>query len=114
MARASATSDVFSALADSHRREILDTLMMGEMPVGAIVSELDISQPRVSKHLRILSDVGLVECRAVGRRRLYRLSPRCLRPLSDWVGKYEVMWSRRLDQLDDHLVGLQSRTSTKA
>jgi DNA-binding transcriptional ArsR family regulator len=107
MARASSTGDIFNALADAHRREILDALVGGEMPVGAIVDELAISQPRVSKHLRILSDVGLVECRAEGRRRLYRLNPTCLRPLHDWVAKYELVMNERFDRLDDYLTVLQ-------
>ncbi len=107
MARAATTADIFNAIAEAHRREILDVLVGGEKPVGAIVDELAISQPQVSKHLRVLSEVGLVRCRAVGRRRLYRLNPTCLRPLHDWVAKYELMWNERLDSLDDHLSELQ-------
>src|SRR5882672_836611 len=75
VARASTTSDDFNAIADVHRREILDALITGEKPVGAIVNDLSMSQPQVSKHLRVLSEVGLVSCRAEGRRRLYRLNP---------------------------------------
>jgi DNA-binding transcriptional ArsR family regulator len=107
MARASTTADVFNAIAEAHRREILDVLVGGEKPVGAIVDELAISQPQVSKHLRVLSEVGLVRCRAVGRRRLYRLNPTCLRPVGDWVAKYELLWNERLDRLDDYLSELQ-------
>jgi DNA-binding transcriptional ArsR family regulator len=107
VARASTTSDVFNAIAEAHRRDILDVLVAGEKPVGAIVDDLAISQPQVSKHLRVLSDVGLVRCRAVGRRRLYSLNPGCLRPLHDWVTKYEVLWNERLDRLDDYLSELQ-------
>jgi DNA-binding transcriptional ArsR family regulator len=107
MARASTTTDVFNAIAEAHRREILDVLVGGERPVGAIVDELAISQPQVSKHLRVLSEVGLVRCRAEGRRRLYRLNPTCLRPLHDWVAKYELMWNQQLDKLDDYLSELQ-------
>ena len=107
MARASTTADVFNAIAEAHRRDILDVLVGGEKPVGAIVEELAISQPQVSKHLRVLSDVGLVRCRAVGRHRLYRLNPACLRPLGDWVAKYELLWNERLDRLDDYLSELQ-------
>ena len=109
MARASTTADVFNAVAEAHRREILDVLMAGEKPVGAIVDELAISQPQVSKHLRVLSEVGLVRSRAVGRHRLYRLDPASLRPVGDWVAKYEQMWNERLDRLDDHLGELQRR-----
>ncbi len=107
MARAATTADVFNAIAEAHRRDILDVLTRGEKAVGAIVDELAISQPRVSKHLRVLSEVGLVRCRAVGRRRLYRVDPARLRPLHDWVAKYELMWNERLDRRDDHLGDLQ-------
>jgi DNA-binding transcriptional ArsR family regulator len=107
VARPPANPDIFSAIADSHRREILDTLVGREMQVGAIVDELAISQPQVSKHLRVLSQVGLVQCRAVGRRRLYRLNPACLRPLHDWVAKYELMLNERLDRLDNYLTEIQ-------
>jgi DNA-binding transcriptional ArsR family regulator len=107
MARAATTSDVFNAVADVHRREILDVLIAGEKPVGAIVDDLSISQPRVSKHLRVLSEVGLVRCRAEGRRRLYRLQPEHLRPVQDWVAKYEQAINDRLDRMDDYLRELQ-------
>jgi DNA-binding transcriptional ArsR family regulator len=109
MARASTTSDVFNAIADVHRREILDALITGEKPVGAIVSDLAMSQPQVSKHLRVLSEVGLVSCRAEGRLRLYRLEPARLRPMHEWLGKYEQAWIDRLDRLDDYLNNLQER-----
>jgi DNA-binding transcriptional ArsR family regulator len=111
MARATTTADVFNAIAEAHRREILDSLVEGEKSVGSIVDELAFSQPQVSKHLRVLSEVGLVECRAVGRRRLYRINPACLRPLHDWVAKYEFMWSERFDRLDNYLTELQSSTT---
>jgi DNA-binding transcriptional ArsR family regulator len=107
MARASTTSDVFNAIAEAGRREILDALMAGEKAVGAIVSDLSMSQPQVSKHLRVLSEVGLVRCRAEGRRRLYRLEPARLRPLHDWLSKYEQAWNVRLDRIDDLLHELQ-------
>jgi DNA-binding transcriptional ArsR family regulator len=107
MARASTTSDVFNAIGDVRRREILDALIAGEKAVGAIVTGLSMSQPEVSKHLRVLSEVGLVRCRAEGRRRLYRLEPGRLRPLHDWVAKYEQAWNDRLDRMDDYLQELQ-------
>jgi DNA-binding transcriptional ArsR family regulator len=109
MARASTTSDVFNAVAEAHRREILDALMAGEKAVGAIVKDLSMSQPQVSKHLRVLSEVGLVRCRAEGRRRLYRLEPVHLRPLQEWLVKYEQAWNDRLDRVDDYLQELQQR-----
>jgi DNA-binding transcriptional ArsR family regulator len=107
VARASTTSDVFNAVADVHRREILDALMAGEKTVGAIVSDLSLSQPQVSKHLRVLSEVGLVSGRTDGRHRLYRLEPAHLRPLHDWVAKYEQAINARLDRMDAYLTELQ-------
>jgi DNA-binding transcriptional ArsR family regulator len=111
VARASTTSDAFNAVADVHRREILDVLIAGEKAVGAIVNDLLMSQPQVSKHLRVLSEVGLVACRAEGRRRLYRLEPEHLRPLRDWVAKHEQATNDRLDRMDDYLKELQRQES---
>jgi DNA-binding transcriptional ArsR family regulator len=107
VARSSTTTDVFNAIAEAHRREVLDALIAGEKPVGAIVNDLSMSQPQVSKHLRVLSEVGLVKCRAEGRRRLYRLEPERFRPLQDWVAKYEQAMNDRLDRMDDYLQELQ-------
>jgi DNA-binding transcriptional ArsR family regulator len=107
VARSSTTSDVFNAVAEGRRREILDTLIAGEKAVGAIVSELSLSQPQVSKHLRVLGEVGLVSCRAEGRRRLYRLEPARLQPFHDWLAKYEQALNARLDRMDDYLKELQ-------
>jgi DNA-binding transcriptional ArsR family regulator len=107
VARASTTSDVFNAIAEADRREILDALMTGEKAVGEIVNDLSMSQPQVSKHLRVLSEVGLVRCRAEGRRRLYRLEPARLRPLHEWLAKYEQAWNDRMDRIDDYLKELQ-------
>ena len=109
VARSSTTSDVFNAIGDAHRREILDALIAGEKTVGAIVNDLSMSQPQVSKHLRVLSEVGLVRCRAEGRRRLYRLEPARLRPFHEWLSKYERAWNERLDRLDDYLKELQQQ-----
>lgn len=109
MARAAVASDVFNAIAEAHRRDILDVLVAGERPVGELVDVLRLTQPQVSKHLRVLSDVGLVTCRAEGRRRLYRLDPEHLRPFHDWFAKYERAWNRRLDRLDDYLGDLQRK-----
>ena len=108
MARSPAPLDIFTAIADEHRREILDLLLDGETHVGNIVNEVGISQPQVSKHLRVLSDVGLVRCRAVGRRRLYQLSPTCLQPVQEWSAKFERLQSARFDRLDDYLTKIQS------
>lgn len=113
MARASATADVFNAIAEAHRRQILDSLIGGEKAVGAIVDDLPLTQPQVSKHLRVLSEVGLVSCRADGRRRLYSLEPQCLQPFHDWLAQYEQALSDRLDRLDDYLGNLQREGETQ-
>ena len=107
MARSSTTSDVFNAIAEARRREILDVLIAGEKAVGAIVNDLSMSQPQVSKHLRVLSEVGLVSCRADGRRRLYRLEAARFRLMHDWSAKYEQAWNERLDRMDAYLEELQ-------
>jgi DNA-binding transcriptional ArsR family regulator len=109
VARASTTSDVFNAIAEAHRREILDILITGEKAVGTIVDDLSMSQPQVSKHLRVLSEVGLVMSRTEGRRRLYRLDPAPLQPLHDWLAKYAQALNDRLDRLDDYLKELQQQ-----
>jgi len=109
VARSSTTSDVFNAIAEARRREVLDALIKGEKAVGAIVDDLSMSQPQVSKHLRVLSEVGLVRCRAEGRRRLYRLEPARLRPLHRWLAKYEQAWNERLDRMDDYFKELQEQ-----
>ncbi|HEY3529748.1 MAG TPA: metalloregulator ArsR/SmtB family transcription factor [Nocardioides sp.] len=107
MARSSTTADVFTAVAEAHRRDILDALIPGEKAVGTLVEDLSMSQPQVSKHLRVLSEVGLVRCRAVGRRRLYRIEPTRLRPFHEWLAKYEQALDARLDRVDDYLTELQ-------
>jgi DNA-binding transcriptional ArsR family regulator len=109
VARSRTTSDVFNAIAEGHRRDILDALIAGEKAVGTIVDDLSMSQPQVSKHLRVLSEVGLVRCRAVGRRRLYRMEPARLQPFHDWLTKYEQAWNDRLDRVDDYLKELQQK-----
>jgi DNA-binding transcriptional ArsR family regulator len=109
VARSSTTLDVFNAIGEAHRRDILDTLIAGEKAVGTIVNDLSLSQPQVSKHLRVLSEVGLVRSRAEGRRRLYSLEPARLRPMHDWLAKYEQAWNERLDRMDDYLKELQQQ-----
>src|SRR5215471_14028049 len=109
VARSSTTSDVFNAIADAHRREILDALNTGEKAVEAIVNYLSMSQPQVSKHLRVLREVGLVRRRVEGRRRLYRLESARLRPLHEWLAQYEQAWNDRLDRVDDYLKELQQQ-----
>jgi DNA-binding transcriptional ArsR family regulator len=109
MPRASAATDVFNAVAEPRRRAILDVLIGGEKPVGTIVADLSLPQPQVSKHLRVLSQAGLVRCRADGRRRLYSLEPERLRPFHEWLAKYEQALSERLDRMDDYLIQLQAK-----
>src|SRR5690348_10050077 len=94
-------------MGEARRREILDTLISGEKAVGTIVNDLSLSQPQVSKHLRVLSEVGLVRSRAEGRRRLYSLDPARLRPMHEWLAKYERALNARLDRIDDYLKELQ-------
>jgi DNA-binding transcriptional ArsR family regulator len=106
-------ADLFTAIADPHRRDILDTLLESELAVGALVSHLALAQPQVSKHLRVLSEVGLVRSRADGRRRLYSVDPTRLGPFRDWLAKYEHAMSDRLDRVDDYLKELQRQGETK-
>jgi DNA-binding transcriptional ArsR family regulator len=100
VARAATTTDAFNAVAEPRRRQILDVLAGGERPVGDLVEELGLGQPQVSKHLRVLREVGAVEVRSDGRRRLYRLNGAVLKPIHDWVRGYEQFWSERFEQLD--------------
>jgi len=94
---------VFDVLAEPNRRRILDLLREGDRPVGALVAELRISQPAVSKHLRVLREAGLVEFRADAQRRLYRLRADPLRQIDDWLTPYRAAWRDRLDALEHHL-----------
>ena len=100
MARAATTSDPFNAIAEPRRRQIVDALSRGERSVNDLVRELGIPQPQVSKHLRVLREVGLVQVRSDGRRRLYRLNGPALKPIHDWVKAYEQTWSERFELLD--------------
>jgi DNA-binding transcriptional ArsR family regulator len=100
MARAATTADAFNAVAEPRRRQILDVLSGGERPVNDLVEMLGLAQPLVSKHLRVLREVGLVDRRDVGRQRIYRLDGHLLKPIHDWVKNYEESWSQRFDRLD--------------
>lgn len=100
MARAATTSDAFNAVAEPRRRHILDALAGGELSVNELVSLLESEQPQVSKHLKVLLDVGAVQVRKEGRRRLYRLNGQALKPIHDWVSNYERLWSERFEQMD--------------
>ena len=96
-------------IADPTRRRILDTLRGGAADVGTLVDRLGISQPLVSKHLRVLREVGAVDVRGEGRRRLYRIDGRALKPIHDWVKAYERTWSERFDRLDAVLEDLKQK-----
>jgi DNA-binding transcriptional ArsR family regulator len=109
MARAATTVDAFNAVAEPRRRQILDALAGGERPVNDLVRVLGLAQPQVSKHLRVLREVGAVEVREEGRRRLYRVNGSALKPIHDWVKSYERMWSERFDELDVVLAELKRK-----
>ena len=109
MARAATTTDAFNAVAEPRRREILDVLAEGERPVNDLVRELGLAQPQVSKHLRVLREVGAVGVREAGRQRLYRLNGHALKPIHDWVKGYEESWSERFELLDDVLEELKGK-----
>jgi DNA-binding transcriptional ArsR family regulator len=109
MARAATTADAFNAVAEPRRRQILDVLAGGERPVNDLVQALGLAQPQVSKHLRVLREVGAVNVREDGRRRLYRLNGEALRPIHDWVKPFEELWSERFGQLDAVLEELKQK-----
>jgi DNA-binding transcriptional ArsR family regulator len=100
VARAATTADAFNAVAEPRRRQILDVLADGERPVNDLVALLGLAQPQVSKHLKVLRRVGLVDVRDEGRHRVYRLNGASLKPIHDWVKSYERSWNERLDLLD--------------
>ena len=109
MARAATTADAFNAVAEPRRRQILDALVGGELPVNELVRLLGLRQPQVSKHLRVLREVGVVDVREEGRQRLYRLNGQALKPIHDWVTPYERSWSERFDRLDGVLEDLKQQ-----
>jgi DNA-binding transcriptional ArsR family regulator len=109
VARAATTADTFNAVAEPRRRQILDVLVGGERPVNDVVRALGLAQPQVSKHLRVLREVGVVHVRQEGRQRLYRLNGHALKPIHDWVKGYERLWSERFDELDVVLENLKQK-----
>ncbi len=109
MARAATTADAFNAVAEPRRRQILDVLAAGERPVNDLVRLLGLPQPQVSKHLRVLREVGAVQVRDEGRRRLYRLNGPALKPIHDWVSGFERTWTERFDRLDVVLEDLKEK-----
>ena len=94
---------MFEVLVEPHRRRILDLLREGDRTVGDLVSALDLSQPGVSKHLRVLREAGLVEVQVDAQRRRYRLRTEPLREIDDWLAPYRAAWADRLDTLEAHL-----------
>jgi DNA-binding transcriptional ArsR family regulator len=109
VARAATTTDAFNAVAEPRRRQIVDALAGGERPVNDLVRVLGLNQPQVSKHLRVLREVGVVDVRDEGRQRLYSLNGRALKPIHDWVKSYERSWSERFDELDVVLKELKEK-----
>jgi DNA-binding transcriptional ArsR family regulator len=113
VARAATTADAFNAVAEPRRRQILDVLASGERPVNDLVDALGLTQPQVSKHLRVLREVGAVEVRDSGRQRLYRLNGEALKPIFDWVKDFERLWTERFDLMDDVLAELNREVGLK-
>lgn len=111
MARAATTADAFNAVAEPRRRDILKLLAAGERAVNDLVSDLGVAQPQVSKHLRVLREVGAVNVRDAGRQRLYRLNAAALKPIYDWVKEYEQLWEERFEHLDVLLEDLKKEDS---
>jgi DNA-binding transcriptional ArsR family regulator len=109
MARAATTTDAFNAIAEPRRRQILDLLAPGELPVNDLVVLLGLEQPQVSKHLKVLREVGLVDMREDGRQRLYRINGRMLKPIHDWVSNYRRTWEERFQVLDQVLDELKAQ-----
>jgi DNA-binding transcriptional ArsR family regulator len=113
MARAATTSDAFNAVAEPRRREILNYLAVSERPVGEIVIALRLEQPSVSKHLRVLRDVGLVRMRREGRRKLYRTNAEAIRPLHEWTGEFERFWRHQLNQVKERAEAKMAEATLK-
>jgi DNA-binding transcriptional ArsR family regulator len=113
MARAATTSDVFNAIAEPQRREILTLLRSGERPVTVLARELAMTQPGASKHLRVLREVGLVRDRQVGKQRFYGLDARGLRPVHEWVGGFEQFWNETFGRLDAYVQELKQERTTE-
>jgi len=109
VARAATTSDAFNAVAEPRRREILNYLALQERPVGDIVATLGLEQPSVSKHLRVLLDVGLVQVRREGRQKLYRLEAEGIRPLHEWTATFERFWRNQLTRVKERAEQLEAK-----
>jgi len=114
MARAATTSDVFNAIAEQQRREILLLLRAGEVPVTELAQQLGMTLPGASKHLRVLRDVGLVWDRRAGKQRMYRLDAHGLRPVHEWTGGFERFWNESFDRLDEYVQDLKQTGRTSS
>lgn len=114
MARAATTSDVFNAIAEPQRRDILVLLRSGERPVTELAQELGITQPGASKHLRVLREVGLVRDRRAGKQRLYGLDAEGLRPVHEWTGGFARFWNESFDRLDAYVQELEQTRGSEA
>jgi DNA-binding transcriptional ArsR family regulator len=112
MARAATTTDAFNAVAEPRRRQLLDLLADGERSVNGLVELSGLTQPQVSKHLKVLREVGVVEVRDAGRQRLYRCNGQALKPIHDWISGYEQLWNERYDALDRVLGELKREEQT--
>lgn len=112
MARAATTSDAFNAVAEPRRREILNYLAFQEQPVGEIVAALGLEQPSVSKHLRVLRDVGLVNVRREGRQKLYRTNAAAIRPLHEWTSTFERFWKHQLSRVQERAEAKMGRIAS--
>jgi len=110
MARAATTTDAFNAVAEPRRREILDLLAVRERSVTELVAAVGLAQPHISRHLRVLREVGLVDVRDDGRQRFYRVRAAPLRAIADWLTPYEQLWAERFDPLDTVLADLREET----
>lgn len=113
MARLATTFDVFSAVAEPRRRDIIQLLAPRERSVNDVASQLGMTQPQASKHLKVLKEVGLVSVREAGQQRLYKLNGGALKPIFDWSKRFEDLWNERYDRLDDLLVELMADEQTR-
>jgi DNA-binding transcriptional ArsR family regulator len=113
MPRSATTSDAFNAVAEPRRRQILDLLATGELPVNDVVARLGLAQPQVSKHLKVLRAVGLVSVRGSGQQRLYKVNAEGLKPIHDWVRTYERYWDNQLDRIKERAERMASASTSE-
>jgi len=114
MARSPTTADAFNAVAEPRRRQILERLIPGEMPVNDLVAALGLGQPQVSKHLRVLKEVGLVTVRGAGRQRIYKLNAQRLKAIHDWVRTFEPFWDDQLDRIKERAERIAAERSAES